>query len=68
MFLDGPVRKWFQCLNPPALWVDTPAVPAGGGAAEKAAVNELRTVFLNEFLKQRHARHNEARLGKEGRE
>nr|CAH0102049.1 unnamed protein product [Daphnia galeata] len=20
MYLDGPARKWFQCLNPPALW------------------------------------------------
>ena len=64
MYLDGPARKWFQCLNPPALWVDTAAVPAVGGAAGTAAIDGLRTVFLNEFLKQGHARHNEARLRK----
>ena len=44
--------------------MDTPAVPAGGGAAAAAAVDGLKTVFLNEFLKQGHARHNEARLRK----
>jgi hypothetical protein len=64
MYLDGPARKWFQCLNPPALWVDTAAVSAVGGAARTAVVEGLRTVFLNEFLKQGHARHNEARLRK----
>ena len=43
MYLDGPARKWFQCLNSPALWVDTPAVPAGGGAAGTSAVDGLKT-------------------------
>nr|CAH0103378.1 unnamed protein product [Daphnia galeata] len=64
MHLDGPARKWFQCLNPPALWEDTAAVPGVGGARGAAAIDGLRTVFLKEFLKQRHARHNEARLRK----
>ena len=64
MYLDGPARKWFQGLNPPALWVDTPAIPAGGEAAGTAAVNGLKKVFLNEFLKQGQGRHNEARLRK----
>jgi hypothetical protein len=44
--------------------VDTAAVSAVGGAARTAVVEGLRTVFLNEFLKQGHARHNEARLRK----
>ena len=64
MHLDGPARKWFQCLNPPALWVDTAAVPGVGGARGAAAIDGLRTVFLKEFLKQGHAWHNEARLRK----
>ncbi len=64
MYLDGPARKWFQCLNPTALWVYTPAIPVDGGAAGTATVNGLRMVFLNEFLKQGKERHNEARLPK----
>ncbi len=64
MHLDGPARKGFQCLNPRALGVDTAAVPGVGGARGAAAIEGLRTVFLKEFLKQGHARHNEARLQK----
>ena len=37
MYLDGSAWKWFQCLNPPALWVDTPAVPAEKKAGDKRA-------------------------------
>ena len=44
--------------------MDTAAVPGVGGARGAAAIDGLRTVFLKEFLKQGHARHNEARLRK----
>jgi hypothetical protein len=64
MHLDGPARKLFQCLNPPALWVDTAAVPGVGGARGATGIDGLRTVFSKEFLKQGQARHNEARLRK----
>ncbi len=39
MYSDDPAQKWFQYLNPPALCVDTTAVPAGGGTAGTAAVD-----------------------------
>ena len=42
MHLVGPARKWFQCLNPPALWVDTAAVLGVGGARGAAAIKGLR--------------------------
>jgi hypothetical protein len=45
MHLNGPARKRFLCLNPPALWVDTAAVPGVGAARGAAAIDGLRTVF-----------------------
>jgi hypothetical protein len=54
---DVPGRpKWFQCITPPAGWKDKVAVQAG------AAEDGLRTVFLNEFLKQGYPRHQPSKL------
>jgi hypothetical protein len=40
------------------------AAPATAGAATVAAADGMRTVFLNEFLKQGYARHQASKLRK----
>ncbi len=57
-------RKWFQCITPTAGWTDKVAVPAGVTAATVATADGLRTVFLNEFLKQGYARDQPSKLWK----
>jgi hypothetical protein len=64
MFLGGPARKWFQCITPSAGCTDKVAVPSGVTAAAVAAADGLRTVFLNEFLRQGYARHQPSKLWK----
>ncbi|EFX73461.1 hypothetical protein DAPPUDRAFT_109777 [Daphnia pulex] len=58
----GRGRAQFQCITPPVGWTDTVAVPAGTAAAPVAPADGVRTVFLNELLKQGYPRHQASKL------
>lgn len=64
IYLEGPTRKWFQCLTAPVLWGDTAGVGATQTTRVVPAVEGMRTVFMDEFLQEWYARYQEARLRK----
>lgn len=62
MHLDGPARKWYQCLRPgdiPAEWHSVPEVEedTAKGIAAAAAIVGMRELFLKQFLQGDYKRY-----------